>query len=216
MKDINFKQLREEMVKYQIRRRGIRDDKVLKVMLEIPREEFVPEKIKYRAYEDNPLPIEAGQTISQPYIVALMTELLKLTGKEKVLEIGTGSGYQTAILARLSREVYTIDRIPVLTQKAKDRLTKLGFNNIRFKTGDGTLGWKEYAPYDRIIVTAAAPDVPSPLVEQLKINGRMVIPVGSRYSQIMKIIIKKPDKIVEKNSIPCIFVKLIGEKGWKD
>ncbi len=214
MKDI-FEIQRKDMVKYQIRSRGVKDSRVLQVMSEIPREIFVPDSLKDEAYADKPLPIGKGQTISQPYIVALMTELLKLKGNEKVLEIGTGSGYQAAILAKLAKEVYTIDRIPELVENAQKHIKKLNIENVIFKVGDGTLGLPEFAPFDRIIVTAAAPKVPQALKDQLADRGIMVIPVGSHYFQTLKVIKKQKEKIIEEDSIDCVFVPLIGEHGWK-
>ena len=214
MKDI-FEIQRKDMVKYQIRSRGVKDSRVLQVMSEIPREIFVPDSLKDEAYADKPLPIGKGQTISQPYIVALMTELLKLKGNEKVLEIGTGSGYQAAILAKLAKEVYTIDRIPELVENAQKHIKKLNIENVIFKVGDGTLGLPEFAPFDRIIVTAAAPKVPQALKDQLADRGIMVIPVGSHYFQTLKVIKKQKEKIIEEDSIDCVFVPLIGEQGWK-
>lgn len=214
MKDI-FEIQRKDMVKYQIRSRGVKDSRVLQVMSEIPREIFVPDSLKDEAYADKPLPIGKGQTISQPYIVALMTELLKLKGNEKVLEIGTGSGYQAAILAKLAKEVYTIDRIPELVENAQKHIKELNIKNVIFKVGDGTLGLPEFAPFDRIIVTAAAPKVPQALKDQLADRGIMVIPVGSHYFQTLKVIKKQKEKIIEEDSIDCVFVPLIGEQGWK-
>jgi protein-L-isoaspartate(D-aspartate) O-methyltransferase len=211
-----FQIQRKDMVRFQIVSRGIKNKNVISVMEEIPRHIFVPANLIEEAYSDKPLPIGYNQTISQPYIVALMTELLQLSGKEKVLEIGTGSGYQTAILCKLAKEVYSIDRIEPLVERAKNCLENLGIRNVKFKTGDGTVGWKEYAPYDRIIVTAAAPKIPDALVKQLDENGIMVIPVGSRYVQTMKVIKKKNKKIKEENSIECVFVPLIGKQGWKE
>lgn len=214
MKDL-FKIQRKDMVKYQIRSRGVKDSRVLQVMSEIPREIFVPDSLKDEAYADKPLPIGKGQTISQPYIVALMTELLKLKGNEKVLEIGTGSGYQAAILAKLAKVVYTIDRIPELVEKAQKHINELDIENVVFKVGDGTLGLPEFAPFDRIIVTAAAPEVPQALKDQLADRGIIVIPVGSHYFQTLKVIKKQKGKMIEEDSIDCVFVPLIGEQGWK-
>ncbi len=213
MSDI-FEIQRKDMVKYQIRSRGVKDKRVLEAMNKIPRELFVPDNSKDEAYADKPLPIGKGQTISQPYIVALMTELLNLKGKERVLEVGTGSGYQAAILAKLAKEVYTIDRIPELVENAKRKIEQLNITNVTFKVGDGTLGLPEFAPYDRIIVTAAAPNIPPALTNQLANNGIMVIPVGSHYLQTLKIVKKQEDKIIEQNSINCVFVPLIGKQGW--
>jgi protein-L-isoaspartate(D-aspartate) O-methyltransferase len=203
------------MVENQIIRRGIKDKKVIDAFLKVPRDEFVPENLKEYAYEDSPLPIGEGQTISQPYIVALMTESLKLNGKEKILEIGTGSGYQSAILAEIGCKVYSVERIEALARRAEEILTKLGYK-VNIKIGDGTLGWEEFSPYDRIIVTAASPEIPEPLIEQLSENeGRLIIPVGDRYIQDLILLIKTKDKIEKFNLGGCQFVPLIGKKGWE-
>lgn len=207
---------RMKMVKNQLASRNIRDQRVLEVMGEIPRHLFVPPGLQHEAYDDNPLPIGAGQTISQPYIVALMTEMLELTGSEKVLEIGTGSGYQTAILSRLAKEVYTIERDASLTSAARRILSDLGFENVTMVEGDGTEGWKENAPYDAIIVTAGAPEIPEVLVEQLADRGRLVIPVGNRYSQVLNKVTKIGDKTRVEQGAGCRFVDLIGRHGWAD
>lgn len=195
---------------------GIKSQKVLNAILKVPRHMFVPQEYLSLSYEDEALPIGYGQTISQPYIVALMTEALNLQGNEKVLEIGTGSGYQTAILAGLALEVYTIERIKELLEEAKKRLRVLGYNNVYFKLGDGTLGWEEFAPYDRIIVTAASYDIPEPLKEQLKDGGIMVIPIGGRDFQYLYRITKKGNNFYRENLGGVRFVPLKGEYGWKD
>jgi len=212
---MDYKREREEMVRTQIESRGITDRLLLEAMRKIPREKFVDEEFKGSAYEDHPLPIGEGQTISQPYIVALMTQSLKLKGKEKVLEIGTGSGYQTAVLAELSREVYSIERYESLVARARLVLESLGYTNVQIFTGDGTEGLEEYAPYDRIIVTAAAPQVPPPLIEQLAEGGRLVIPVGSLYSQDLQVVEKKRGKIFTRTEGGCVFVPLVGKYGWQ-
>jgi len=221
IKDLsNFKEYREKrekMVKEQIIARGVEDKKVIKAMLDIPRHLFVPKELEKEAYEDYPLPIGFNQTISQPYMVAVMTEYLELKEEDVVLEIGTGSGYQSAILAYLAKKVYTIEREEKLLERAKKILEKLGFDNIKYKCGDGSKGWMDYAPYDKIIVTAAAPKIPEPLIEQLKNNGIIVIPVGSRW--IQELVVAKKDekgnlKIEEK--FECAFVPLIGEYGFKN
>ncbi len=213
---MDFLPLRKQMVFEQLASRSISDERVLSAFLEVPREEFVPPQMRIYAYEDAPLSIGFGQTISQPYMCALMTELLHPRPEDKVLEIGTGSGYQSAILSRLVKEVYTIERIPELADRAKRVLKKLGYNNVRVKVGDGTLGWPEFAPYDKIIVTAGAPKIPEELLKQLKKGGRMVIPVGTRHSQVLKVISKFPDgRIIEEEDTRCIFVPLIGKDGWQ-
>jgi protein-L-isoaspartate(D-aspartate) O-methyltransferase len=212
----DYRLARERMVKTQLVPRGIKNPRVLKVMGKIPRNLFIEEALSGEAYNDHPLPIGHKQTISQPYIVALMTEALELTGDEKVLEIGTGSGYQTAILADLSRKVFTVERIRDLMVKARNILADLGYNNIMFKAFDGTLGWKEYEPYDAIMVTAGAPKIPEPLLDQLADGGRLIIPVGNRFSQELIKVTKKNGNIIQKNFGGCRFVDLVGVHGWKD
>lgn len=211
-----YKKLREWMVDTQIVERGIRDERVIAVMKKIPRHLFVPENIMDDAYDDRALPIGHGQTISQPYIVALMTELLELKGDEKVLEIGTGSGYQAAILAELTREVHTIERVEPLAKQAEKIFEKLGIKNIKVYVRDGTEGIPEEAPFDRIIITAATPDIPEPLIEQLKEDGIIVAPVGERYSQYMLKAKKKGKELERHYLIPVAFVPLIGKYGWKE
>jgi protein-L-isoaspartate(D-aspartate) O-methyltransferase len=206
----DFKVMREKMVETQIKGRGVKDPRVLSALLKVERHRFVPEEYLNSAYFDQPLPIGEGQTISQPYIVALMTELLELKGNEKVLEIGTGSGYQAAILAELAKEVYTIEIIESLASTAKKRLLELGYQNIRVKAGDGYLGWPEAAPFDAIIITAAPDHIPKPLLDQLKEGGRMVVPVGS-YTQELKKIVKRSGKIETTDIISVIFVPMTGE-----
>lgn len=202
----------EMMVEYQLKGRDITDPKVLEVMSQIPRHQFVPEEYKDQAYEDHPLPIGEGQTISQPYIVALMTQNLELQGDEKVLEIGTGSGYQAAILSKLVQEVYTVEIIKSLGVKAKDRLERLGYDNVVVQVADGYYGWPEHAPFDAIIVTAAPDHVPPPLLDQLRDGGIMVIPVGppGSYQTLWKLT-KKGDQIISKNLGGVLFVPLTGE-----
>lgn len=212
----DYKHARERMVKNQIIPRGIKDPRVLEAMRKIPRHLFVEEALRGEAYNDHPLPIGHKQTISQPYIVALMTEALELTGKEKTLEIGTGSGYQAAILAELSERVYTIERVRPLLVKARRILDELGYTNILFKVFDGTVGWKEFEPYDAIIVTAGAPQIPSPLIGQLAEGGRLLIPVGNRFSQDLVKVTKKNGNLIERNLGGCRFVDLVGEYGWKN
>lgn len=212
-KEKDFKMERKKMVEYQIKRRGIKDEKVLQAMLKVPRHLLIPKKNWDLAYADQPVPIGEGQTISQPYIVALMTELLELKGEEKVLEIGTGSGYQAAILAELSKEVYTIEIIESLGKRAEENLKKLGYKNIKVKIGDGFLGWPDYAPFDAIIVTCAVPQVPPPLIEQLKEGGKIVIPLGEELSyQTLTVVEKKKGKLIYKDITGVIFVPMTGEE----
>lgn len=199
-----------DMVVQQIEARGIKDERLLRAMLTVKRHLFVPKEYRMLAYTDRPLPIGEGQTISQPYIVALMTELLQLGGDEKVLEIGTGSGYQAAILAELAREVYTIEIIEPLALRAESLLVKLGYKNITVRCGDGYAGWEEHAPFNAIIVTCAPPEIPQPLLQQLADGGRMVIPVGTDYQEL--ILIEKTDGEIKKSSIvPVRFVPMTGE-----
>ncbi|MEO0240529.1 MAG: protein-L-isoaspartate(D-aspartate) O-methyltransferase [candidate division WOR-3 bacterium] len=211
-----YKEKREKMVKEQIIARGVKNERVIEAMLKIPRHIFVPKEKEDEAYEDYPLPIGFNQTISQPYMVAVMTEYLEPKEDDAVLEIGTGSGYQTAILSYLVKKVYTIERECELLERAKKTLEILGFDNIKYKCGDGSKGWREYAPYDKIIVTAAAPSIPPPLIEELKNNGIIVIPVGSRWIQEL-IVAKKDDKgkIKIEKKFECAFVPLVGEYGFK-
>jgi len=206
----DFKAMREKMVETQIKARGVKDPRVLAALLKVERHRFVPEKYLDSAYSDQPLPIGEGQTISQPYIVGLMTELLELKGNEKVLEIGTGSGYQAAILAELAKEVYTIEIIESLASTAEKRLSELGYQNVRLKAGDGYLGWPEAAPFDAIIVTAAPDHIPKPLIEQLKEGGRMVVPVGTHTQELRKIV-KKSGRMETIDVIPVLFVPMTGE-----
>jgi protein-L-isoaspartate(D-aspartate) O-methyltransferase len=212
---MDFKELREFMVKTQLIPRGISDERVLNAMKKVPRHFFVDVYIQYKAYDDMALSIGEGQTISQPYMVAIMTQLLELKGNEKVLEVGTGSGYQAAILAELSKEVYTVERVAVLVKKAEDRFQSLGYKNIHVKIGNGTLGWPEEAPFDRIIITAGTPKIPAPLIEQLSEEGIIIAPVGDRFSQQLLKVRKSKGKLLENYHTPCVFVPLIGEYGWK-
>jgi protein-L-isoaspartate(D-aspartate) O-methyltransferase len=205
---------RDEMVRYQLAERNIRDRRVLEAMARVPRHRFVDVALRSRAYDDHALPIGSGQTISQPYMVALMTEALGLSGGEKVLEIGTGSGYQTAILAEFTPRVFSIERSPQLSRSAAATLKELGYNNVILKTGDGTLGWPEHAPYDRIVVTAGAPDLPAPLFEQLAEKGILVIPVGDRDFQSLEVVVKRGGKARTSRLIDCAFVPLVGREGW--
>lgn len=212
----DYESVRKKMVRTQLITRGIKDLRVLHAMETVPRERFVPEAMKPFSYDDSPLGVGEGQTISQPYIVALMSEALELRGDEKVLEIGTGSGYQAAILAELSKSVYTVERVKPLFDKAGKTLNELGYTNIHLKLFDGTLGWKENAPFDAVIVTAAAPDIPAPLTEQLNEGGRLVIPVGTRTSQELIKITRRKGDLYKKNLGGVRFVSLIGEYGWGD
>ena len=212
----DFKLARERMVKNQLAGRGVADEGVLQAMGKIPRHLFISEALAGEAYNDHPVPIGEKQTISQPYIVALMTEALGLQGKENTLEIGTGSGYQTAILAELSSRVFTIERVKSLLVNARKLLAQLGYANILFKAFDGTLGWKEYAPFDAIMVTAGAPSLPKPLTDQLADNGRMLIPIGDRYTQELIRITKKGENLEQDSLGGCRFVNLIGIHAWKD
>lgn len=203
------------MVETQLIPRGINDSRVLEAFSQVPRHRFVPSSLAEASYADHPLPIGAGQTISQPYMVALMTECLALEGGEKVLEIGTGSGYQAAILSVLCREVCTVERDAGLLDKASQVLAEEGYKNIKYKHGDGTKGWEEEAPFDGIIVTAGAPAVPEVLKAQLAEGGRLVIPVGDLFSQMLLLIENKEGKFLEGEVCPCVFVPLIGEFGWR-
>jgi len=204
------------MVEDQLRRRGIHDQRVLEAMAKIPRHSFVSPEYQAAAYEDRPLPIGEGQTISQPYMVAVMTQSLELTGGERVLEIGTGSGYQTATLAELAKTIFTVERIQVLIQRAQKVLQNLGYENIFFLHGDGTKGWPENSPFAGIIVTAGAPEVPQMLTSQLADGGRLVIPVGPRYTQTLYKVTRKGNRFMEEDITGCVFVPLLGDFGWKE
>ncbi len=207
--------LREEMVEEQIKSRGISDERILEAMREIPRHRFVPEADLNRAYDDRPHPIGCNQTISQPYIVALMTSYLDLSEDHSVLEIGTGSGYQASILAHIADQVYTIERHEQLAEQAKEILYELGYEKVMIRVGDGTRGWPEKQPFDRIIVTAGSPQVPDSLVEQLsEQQGKMVIPVGEPHSQRLTRLIKEDGEITREEHGSCVFVKLVGDEGW--
>lgn len=212
---MDYNLLRERMVREQLIGRGISDARVLNVFRKVERHKFVPQNLQEIAYSDHPLPVGEGQTISQPYMVALMTESLGLTGSERVLEVGTGSGYQAAILAELAKEVYTIERFEALADKAKETLEKLGYINIKIKVGDGTLGWVEHAPFDRIIVTAGAPHIPRSLVSQLNEDGKIVIPIGGTFSQVLTLVEKTRQKIMTQDICGCVFVPLVGKEGWR-
>ena len=214
-----YKKQRTRMVEGQIKVRGITDARVLKVMENVPRHLFVDEGLIDQAYNDNPLPIGERQTISQPYIVALMTQALELKGKERVLEIGTGSGYQAAILAQLADRVFSIERIAALASRARKILDQLHYYNVAIRVGDGSYGWKEEAPFDSIITTAAAPAVPKHLIEQLVVGGRLIVPVGGRDVQTLYKLTRLSENTndIKKEDLGgCRFVSLIGESGWKD
>ncbi|OGP53033.1 MAG: protein-L-isoaspartate O-methyltransferase [Deltaproteobacteria bacterium RBG_13_52_11] len=203
------------MVQEQLVARGIKDKRVLDAMMKVPRHHFMEEGLWHQAYGDFPLPIGEGQTISQPYIVALMTEALNLKGDEKVLEIGTGSGYQAAVLAELTQQVFSIERISTMASKARKILDELGYANVLIRVSDGTHGWREEAPFAGIIVTAGAPQIPPTLVEQLEVRGRLVIPVGDEYSQTLFKVVKKEKGYKEEDLGGVRFVKLIGDHGWR-
>ena len=205
-----------QRLRRRLQQRGITDQRVLNAIGNVPREQFVAEELAAQAYADSALPAAAEQTISQPFVVALMTQLLRLEGHETVLEIGTGTGYQTAILAQLAERVVTIERIPELADTARQVLDALDLANIEFHTGDGTLGWPASAPYDAILVTAGGPDVPAPLYNQLRVGGRLVIPVGGRQTQKLTLVVKGEDGPQVTDAGECRFVKLIGDAGWDD
>jgi protein-L-isoaspartate(D-aspartate) O-methyltransferase len=215
MEDDYYSRLRSNMVKHQIAARGVKDPHVLGAMSRVPRHFFVPDSLAERAYEDSPLPIGEGQTISQPYMVAWMTELLEVDEDSRVLEIGTGSGYQAAILCELAAEVISIEKYPDLAREAGERLRSLAYGNITIHVGDGTLGWPQQAPYDGIMVTAGAPSVPQPLLEQLADGGRLVIPVGPSGMQMLNLIRRKGNDYVASEEGTCVFVPLVGKLGWK-
>lgn len=212
----NWAALRRALVEEHIRKRGIRSPRVLEAMARVPRHLFVPEELAPRAYEDRALSIGEQQTISQPYMVASMTECLELEGNERVLEVGAGSGYQAAILAELAREVITVEKNAALAESARTRLHSLGYGNVRVEIGDGTLGWPEAAPFEGILVAAAAPAIPEPLVAQLAENGRLVIPVGQSDKQMLTRIRKRGGEITEEKLFACQFVSLRGRYGWAD
>src|SRR5947209_4241932 len=207
---------RTEMIEKQLRRRGITDAAVLTAMAEVPRHEFVPHELRSRAYEDAPLPIGGGQTISQPYIVAAMTAALRLQPEDRVLEIGTGCGYQAAVLSRLAKEVFTIERRAELASAASERLARLGYANVHVHCGDGTLGLPEFAPFDAILVGASAPAIPAPLAAQLAQGGRMIIPIGDTDSQELRLLEHIGEGFHVRSLDPCRFVPLVGRYGWRE
>ncbi len=210
---IDFQKARAKLIEHLSSE--IKDQRVLAVMSSIPREKFVPPEVRHLAYEDKPLPIGYEQTISQPYIIALMTEALELTGAEKVLELGTGSGYQTAILAELAKKVISVERVPGLVESAQKVLKDLGYTNIKIHLAEDNLGWRQNAPYDAIMVTAGAPGIPDELLDQLAIDGRMIIPTGSRYIQELCKVTKRREGNTVKNLGGCRFVSLIGKNAWQ-
>lgn len=212
----NYKMLRERMVREQLVGRDITDPLVLKAMSEVPRHLFVPEELRSKAYYDGPLPIGHDQTISQPYIVALMTQLLDLRGSETVLEVGTGSGYQTAVLSRLAKQVFSIERHAALAEHAGRVLAQLGYDNAEVVVGDGSQGLPDQAPFDAILVTAAAPDVPEPLKAQLADGGRLVMPVGGPGGQMLERLVREGSQWRVEPIAPVMFVPLIGKHGWSE
>ena len=211
---MTFEEQRHQMVDEQLRARGIIDERVLAAFLKVARHLFVPRELHREAYEDHPIPIGSGQTISQPFMVALMTQLLRLQGHERVLEVGTGSGYQLAILAELALEVYSVEHLPELAALALQRLEQQGYLNVHITQGNGSLGWPEHAPYDAMIVAAGAPRLPRPLVDQLAKDGRLVIPIGSRQAQTLTLVEKHEDGLEMSEITSCVFVPLLGEHGW--
>ena len=216
MTEPDFCRMRRLMLDEQLIGRGISDERVLAAFRKIPREKFVPEDYRNNSYDDCPIPIGENQTISQPYMAALMTQCLGLKGQEKILEIGTGSGYQTAILAETAGEVYSIERIERLAKEAEKILRSLEYKNFKIKAGDGTLGWEEHGPYDGIIVTAGAPSIPQSLVKQMKDGGRLIIPVGGGSTQTLTVVEKNGESVVARDLCGCVFVPLIGKEGWGD
>jgi protein-L-isoaspartate(D-aspartate) O-methyltransferase len=213
---VDFPKARLKMVEEQIISRGIKDAKLIAAMKKIPRHLFVEEALQNQAYSDHPLPIGEKQTISQPYMVALMTEALLLTGKERVLEVGTGSGYQTAIVAELSEKVCSVERIRPLAIRARKLLYELGYFNVEIKIFDGTFGWMQESPFDAILVTAGSPDIPQPLIDQLAMGGRLVIPVGDAFVQDLFRVTKTEEGVKKEDLGGCRFVKLIGKYGWEN
>ena len=211
---MTHEQQRTRMVEEQLKARGLTDERLLAAFRKIPRHLFVPSRLQHEAYADHPLPIEGGQTISQPYIVALMMNHLRLQGHERVLEIGSGSGYQTALLAELALEVFSVERLPGLLQTVERRLGELGCLNVHLSAGNGSLGWPEHAPYDAILVSAAAPEIPRPLLEQLTDPGRMVLPIGPSSGQMLNEIEQRNGAIIRHDIAGCMFVPLIGRHGW--
>jgi len=211
-----FRRQRMDMVDQQLRARDIHEPRVLAAMAEVPREKFIPPQYRHEAYADRPVAIGAGQTISQPYIVALMTQELDVQPHHRVLDVGAGSGYQTAILARLAKEVFAIERLRELAQRAEGVLRELGYRNVSLTVGDGTLGWPEHAPYDRIICGAAGPEVPASWTDQLAEGGRIVMPIGGPYTQVLVVVHKEAGRLRRRESCGVRFVRLIGKDGWPE
>ncbi|GAB4547066.1 MAG: protein-L-isoaspartate(D-aspartate) O-methyltransferase [Anaerolineae bacterium] len=212
----DFEEARLRMVERQLAGRGITDERVLQAMREVPRHRFVPEDLWDMAYRDTPLPIGYGQTISQPYIVAYMTQMLRLSPDSRVLEVGTGSGYQVAILSRLAKQVYTIERVEELARRAEQIIRELGYHNVMFRVGDGGYGWPEFAPFDAIIVTAAAPEVPPPLISQLAEGASLIAPIGPAGYQELVRLTKQGETTQVEHLVPVAFVPLVGEHGWRE
>ncbi|MEA2626309.1 MAG: protein-L-isoaspartate(D-aspartate) O-methyltransferase [Candidatus Binatota bacterium] len=211
---MSYERAQLRMVEEQIRARGVRDPRVLAAMSKVPRHLFVDEALRDHAYQDKALPIGEKQTISQPYMVAAMSEALELRPQDRVLEIGTGCGYQTAVLAELAETVFSIERIPAFAQRARRLLESLGYYNVLVQTGDGTIGWNEHAPFDAIVVTAGAPQAPRPLTDQLKSGGRLVLPMGDEQTQTL-VRLRKTEALEKETLGECRFVKLIGRHGWE-
>ena len=212
--EYGYEKERREMIRVQLRGKGISDERVLKVMEEVPRHKFVLKEYESMAYQDTPLSIGEGQTISQPFMVAIMAQSLNLQGDEKVLEVGAGSGYQAAVLSKLAAQVYTIERLPSLALRAKKILEELGYNNLKVLIANGTVGYPEQAPFQAILVSAGAPRIPPQLIEQLDEGGRLVIPIGDRFNQVLTEVIISKGRPIQREIVGCIFVPLIGEEGW--
>ncbi len=211
---LNYRLSREEMVLTQLERRGIKDARVLEAMRRVKRHHFVEPAFRDRSYDDTPLPIDEGQTISQPYVVARMTSLLEIQPTDKILEVGTGSGYQAAVLAELAHKVYSIERHMALMQKARRALEEQGYSNVVLKAGDGTIGWAQYAPFDKIIITAASPSFPKTLFNQLKDGGKMIFPMGEKRTQVLMLVERQGDEAMTTEMGQVSFVPLIGREGW--
>ena len=211
----SYRMVRERMVQTQLKKRGIRNSRVLEAFKRVPRHHFIPKNLADQAYADGPLPIGESQTISQPYMVAIMTQSAEIVPGNRVLEIGSGSGYQCAILAELGAEVYTIERVPALREQARETLRRLNYQDIHSRAGNGTLGWEEEAPFDAILITAGAPEIPKPLLDQLAIGGRLVVPLEEDYSQVLYVVRRSKEGFHRERGERCTFVPLIGKHGWK-